>query len=116
MLRHANLIVVDPRQEVFGQDRGGWTVGRDPAVLEHADPVRVGGRQAEVVQDHHDSVTSVGAIPHDLAIVGQQAKTKLISSKGSAKLTVTLKPGTYELYCTVPGHKQAGMDLKVKVS
>jgi uncharacterized cupredoxin-like copper-binding protein len=60
-------------------------------------------------------VTNDGAIPHDLAIVGVEQQTKLIPSKGSAKLAVTLKPGTYELYCTVPGHKQAGMDLKVTV-
>ena len=60
-------------------------------------------------------VTNGGAIPHDLAIVDVPQKTKEIPSKGSAKLTVTLKPGTYELYCSVPGHKQAGMDLKVTV-
>jgi plastocyanin len=60
-------------------------------------------------------VTNAGAIPHDLAIVGVKQQTKQIPSKGSAKLTVTLKPGTYELYCSVPGHKQAGMDLKVTV-
>ena len=60
-------------------------------------------------------VTNDGAIPHDLAIVGIGQKTKEIPSKGSAKLTVTLKPGTYELYCSIPGHKEAGMDLKVTV-
>jgi len=60
-------------------------------------------------------VTNGGAIPHDLAIEGVEQKTKEIPSKGSAKLTVTLKPGTYELYCSIPGHKQAGMDLKVTV-
>jgi uncharacterized cupredoxin-like copper-binding protein len=60
-------------------------------------------------------VTNGGAIPHDLAIEGVDQKTKEIPSKGSAKLTVTLKPGTYELYCSIPGHKQAGMDLKVTV-
>jgi uncharacterized cupredoxin-like copper-binding protein len=61
-------------------------------------------------------VTNNGAIPHDLAIVDMSQKTKEIPSKGSAKLTVTLKPGSYELYCSVPGHKEAGMDLKVTVS
>ena len=29
---------------------------------------------------------------------------------------IELKAGKYELYCTVPGHKDAGMDLKVTVS
>jgi len=61
-------------------------------------------------------VKNDGKIPHDLAIVGMSEKTKLISPGGSSQLTVTLKPGEYELYCTVPGHKAAGMDLKVKVA
>ena len=61
-------------------------------------------------------VKNDGAIPHDVAIAGTSDKTKLIPAKGSAQLSVTLKPGTYELYCTVAGHKEAGMDLKVTVS
>lgn len=61
-------------------------------------------------------VKNGGAIPHDLAIVGMSEKTKEIPAKGSAQLTVTLKPGTYELYCSVAGHKEAGMDVKVTVS
>jgi uncharacterized cupredoxin-like copper-binding protein len=61
-------------------------------------------------------VKNDGAIPHDLAIVGMSEKTKEIPAKGSAQLTVTLKAGTYELYCAVAGHKEAGMDLKVTVS
>jgi uncharacterized cupredoxin-like copper-binding protein len=61
-------------------------------------------------------VKNAGKLPHDLAIAGTSDKTKLISPGASAQLTVDLKPGKYELYCTVAGHKQAGMDLKVTVS
>jgi uncharacterized cupredoxin-like copper-binding protein len=57
-----------------------------------------------------------GKIPHDLAIKQTGDKTKLISPGGSAELKVTLKPGTYELYCTVPGHEAAGMKLNITVS
>jgi uncharacterized cupredoxin-like copper-binding protein len=62
------------------------------------------------------AVKNGGKIPHDLAIKGTSDKTKLISPGGNAKLTVTLKPGKYELYCSVPGHEAAGMKLNVTVS
>ena len=31
-------------------------------------------------------------------------------SGGTQTLTVNLKPGTYKFYCSVPGHRQAGME------
>jgi uncharacterized cupredoxin-like copper-binding protein len=59
---------------------------------------------------------NVGKIPHDLAIKGTPDKTPLIQPGASATLTATLKPGKYELYCTVPGHEAAGMKLNITVT
>src|SRR5438874_13805444 len=61
-------------------------------------------------------VKNTGKIPHDLAIKQTGDKTKLIQPGGRAKLTVTLKAGTYELYCTVPGHEAAGMKQNITVA
>jgi uncharacterized cupredoxin-like copper-binding protein len=61
-------------------------------------------------------VKNDGRIEHDVAIKGMSQKTKLIPAGASAQLVVTLKPGTYELYCTVAGHEAAGMKLNVTVS
>ena len=61
-------------------------------------------------------VKNEGKIEHDLAVKGTSFKTKLISPGGTARLTVTLKAGTYEVYCTVPGHEQAGMKINITVS
>jgi len=60
-------------------------------------------------------VKNTGKLAHDLAIKGGQ-KTKLSQPGGSAQLAVTLKPGKYHLYCTVPGHEQAGMKADITVS
>lgn len=57
-----------------------------------------------------------GKIPHDLAVKETGDKTKEIPPGGTAELKVTLKPGKYELYCTIPGHEAAGMKLTITVS
>jgi uncharacterized cupredoxin-like copper-binding protein len=60
-----------------------------------------------------------GKIGHDLVVKGpgvNDEKTPVIGGGKTATLAVTLKSGTYELYCSVPGHKQAGMDTKITVS
>ena len=57
--------------------------------------------------------TNSSPVPHDVAIEdssGEEVgKTDLVS-EGSAATTVNLKPGTYTFYCTVPGHREAGME------
>jgi uncharacterized cupredoxin-like copper-binding protein len=60
-------------------------------------------------------VKNAGKIAHDLAIKGGP-KTALIQPGGTARLIVTLKPGKYHLYCTVPGHEQAGMKVDITLS
>lgn len=62
---------------------------------------------------------NTGKVAHDLVIQGPgvtDAKTPVFDSGQTESLKVTLEPGTYDFYCSVPGHKEAGMDLKVKVS
>ena len=64
-------------------------------------------------------LTNKGQVGHDLVFNGpgvDNEKTPVIDPGKTAKLTVDLKTGTYDVYCSVPGHKQAGMDVKLKVS
>lgn len=53
------------------------------------------------------------ALQHDVAVADSSGKilgqTDLVSS-GTGNTTVNLQPGTYTFYCTVPGHKEAGME------
>ena len=64
-------------------------------------------------------VKNAGQLDHDLAIDGpgvDNEKTPTIGGGSTATLKVTLQKGEYDFYCSVPGHKQSGMDVKVAVS
>ena len=56
--------------------------------------------------------TNASPVPHNFAIKGNGVKdgpSPTVFGGKTAPLTVTLKPGTYEYYCAIPGHEQAGM-------
>jgi plastocyanin len=50
---------------------------------------------------------------HDVAIEssgGEVLGEAELVAEGSSSTTVNLKPGTYTFFCTVPGHREAGME------
>ncbi len=57
--------------------------------------------------------TNPQAVPHDVAIEDSSgeviAQTETIA-EGSESASANLKPGTYTFFCTVPGHREAGME------
>ncbi len=55
---------------------------------------------------------------HDLAIPGLNAQTSMTTSKGQNANVVfkVHRSGEYVYYCTVSGHRQAGMEGKLIVS
>jgi plastocyanin len=57
--------------------------------------------------------TNTQPLTHDVALEDSSGKTvgktELIA-EGSASTVVDLKPGEYTFYCTVPGHREAGME------
>ena len=63
-------------------------------------------------------VTNNGPSSHNLTINGpgvSDKATPTFAAGGSQDLTVTLTKGTYDLFCSVPGHKQLGMDTNLTV-
>ncbi|HEU4393108.1 MAG TPA: cupredoxin domain-containing protein [Solirubrobacterales bacterium] len=58
-------------------------------------------------------------VGHDLAIEDEDGKqfgkTEVVSEGSSTFLVELLKPGNYTFYCTVPGHREAGMEGTLKV-
>lgn len=52
-------------------------------------------------------------LQHDVAIEDSSGKTVAqtdLVAEGEDSTAATLKPGTYTFYCSVPGHREAGME------
>ena len=62
-------------------------------------------------------VSNDGATIHNLEVEGvEEAKTPDLEAGSSGQVTVDLsKPGTYEMYCTIDGHRNLGMEGTVTV-
>jgi plastocyanin len=57
--------------------------------------------------------TNSSPVPHDVRIEdksGNDVGGTEVISEGSDSGEVKLKPGTYTYYCSIPGHRQAGME------
>jgi plastocyanin len=53
------------------------------------------------------------SLPHNVAIedeAGEQLGESETVAKGETSVSAELAPGTYHYYCTVPGHREAGME------
>src|SRR4029078_1620548 len=51
------------------------------------------------------------SIDHDISIKGNGVNENgpVVGKGGTSKVTANLQPGTYEFYCSVPGHEAGGM-------
>src|SRR4051794_40386967 len=52
--------------------------------------------------------------PHDIVIDGK-GKGEVVQNGGTSKFEATFDAGSYTYYCSVPGHRQAGMQGKLTV-
>jgi plastocyanin len=57
------------------------------------------------------------SIQHDIAIEGNgvNEKGEVVSNGGVSQISTDLQSGEYAFYCSVPGHRQAGMEGKLTV-
>ena len=63
--------------------------------------------------------TNRSPLPHNFTVAN--ASNKVLGATptfvgGTKTLTLKLKPGVYTFFCSVPGHRQAGMEGKLTVA
>ncbi|MGN6202435.1 MAG: plastocyanin/azurin family copper-binding protein [Solirubrobacterales bacterium] len=82
-------------------------VEADPAALAY-DTTKLSAKAGEVTVDFKNP----SAIPHNVVIEenGKEVAGFEPISEGEESETADLKPGTYTFYCSVPGHREAGME------
>jgi len=63
------------------------------------------------------SMANPSGLPHAVSIEGNGVDKdgNTVEKGGTSTVTAKLKPGTYEFYCPVDGHRQAGMEGKLTV-
>lgn len=100
-----------------GGEAEGGTAGSAGAVDIEADPEgslaftsdSAAAKAGKVTVDF----TNSSPVPHDVTIEGEGGETLAqteVFAEGSESVTANLKPGTYTFYCSVPGHREAGME------
>jgi uncharacterized cupredoxin-like copper-binding protein len=63
--------------------------------------------------------TNPQAVPHNISLEGPgglDEHGKTVPKGGSSQVSAKLKPGKYTFYCSVPGHRQAGMEGTLTVA
>jgi plastocyanin len=77
---------------------GAFKFDRDQIEIPSAGPVRL-------------VMTNPSSVPHNIAIKGNgvSVKGKEVRSGDRSVVTATLKSGSYEFYCSIDAHEQAGM-------
>jgi plastocyanin len=55
-------------------------------------------------------LTNESSVPHDVTLEDVEGGATEIITEDTASVTVTLEPGTYTFFCSVAGHRAAGME------
>ncbi|HEY4779672.1 MAG TPA: plastocyanin/azurin family copper-binding protein [Solirubrobacterales bacterium] len=98
-----------PKPETAAKGPGGTLkLAADPSAIAY-DTTNLTSKPGKVTIDF----TNPAPLEHDVAIEGEDGK-EIVSSelitKSSTSVSAELAPGTYTYFCTVPGHREAGME------
>jgi plastocyanin len=92
---------------------GTLQLAADPAAIAY-DKTELTSKPGKVTIDF----TNPASLEHDVAIEAEDGKELAASeviANGETSVSTELAPGTYQYFCTVPGHREAGMEGKLTV-
>jgi plastocyanin len=98
-----------PAPAAGGESGGTLSLAADPEGQLKFDTTSLSAKAGKVTIDF----TNKSPVAHDVTIAsssGAVVGATPIFEGGSKTLAVNLKAGTYKFYCSVPGHRQAGME------
>jgi len=87
---------------------GTLQIGADPTNIAY-DKTSLASKPGKVTID----LNNPSAISHDIAIendAGEEIAGSELVAEGETEVTAELAAGTYTFFCTVPGHREAGME------
>jgi uncharacterized cupredoxin-like copper-binding protein len=95
-----------------GSAGGGAKATSNASEVQMSDRLRFDPADVTVSQGATITVKNSGSLQHDLKLRQNGnvvAGTDLVDGGKTATLEVGVKPGTYEMFCSVPGHEDGGM-------
>ncbi len=99
--------VLSVARTAAAEKAGALQIDADPTgQLQFLAPTATGKAGAVTINSKNASST-----PHNISLEGPGVNVlgAIVASGGLSTIHATLKPGTYTFYCSVPGHRQAGM-------
>jgi len=102
------------RSNAVAKESGGkLTIPADPggALAYTYSSAQGGPGQVEIDSPNKSSVD------HDISLEGNGVSEhgEVVKNGGVSKISVSLKPGEYTFFCSVPGHRHGGMEGKLSV-
>jgi manganese oxidase len=114
----ATVVVIGLIGLLRDEDGGGGAAAAGPSMINVGlTEFSIDGALAAVPGDVMLSVTNNGSQQHNVVLRETGAETPILNAGGTAMLDLgTLEAGTYELYCSVVGHEEAGMVAPLEIS
>jgi uncharacterized cupredoxin-like copper-binding protein len=102
---------------IFGKESSAGTEGKKVQVTEVEYKIEL-PKTTFAPGTYAFEVFNKGRIVHNLNVQGggSTESSQDIQPGSSGTVTAELKTGTYVLYCSIPGHRQQGMQQKITVS